>query len=135
MFCVPGGIFRRQLDVFCEIRQCGLIPSGGSLRISGRDGSSCALAISGSAICVSARILRIVFDRLAEFVGSSVVMFFLCELDAALHMVSSAATFCLLGRVDLNCRATKNRYDRDSDWLLVQHMYLSFWPTFCVIYR
>jgi hypothetical protein len=62
-------------------------------------------------------------------------MFFLGKLDAALNMVSAAV---LLGRfrsVHLGSRATKNRYDGDSEYLLVQHMYFSFWPTFCAIYR
>ena len=54
-------------------------------------------------------------DRLAEFVSSGVKMFFLGKLDAALNMVSAAV---LLGRfrsVDLDSRATKNRYDGDSE--------------------
>jgi hypothetical protein len=74
-------------------------------------------------------------DRFAEFLSSGVKVFFLGKLDAALHRVSAAA---LLGRfcsVDLNSRTTKNRYDGDSEWLLVQHMYFSFWTTFCAIYR
>jgi hypothetical protein len=114
VFLVTGGILRRQLDVFCKIRQRGLIPGGGSLGISRREGSSRSLAIGGAAICVSARIVRIVFDRLAEFVSSGVKMFFLGKLDAALDMISAAA----LGRfrsVDLNSRTTKNRYDGDSE--------------------
>src|SRR5207244_5375333 len=88
------------------------------LGVSRRDGSSCSLAIGGAAICVSARIFRIVFDRLAEFVSSGVKVFFLGKLDAALHMVSAAA-FGRFRCVDLNCHTTKNRCDCDTDWLLV----------------
>src|SRR4029453_9975620 len=135
VFLVTGGILRRELDVFCKIRQRGLIPGGGAFRVSRCEGSSRSLAIGGAAICISARIFRIVFDRLAEFLSSSVKVFFLGKLDAALHIVSATA---LLGRfrsVDLSGRTTKNRYDGDSEWLLVQHVYFSFWPTFCAIYR
>ena len=114
MFRVAGGILRCQLDVFCKIRQCGLIPRGGPLGISRREGSSCSLAIGCSAICVSARIFRIVFDRLAEFVSSGVKMFFLGKLDAALDMICAAA-FGRFRSIDLNGRTTKNRYDGDSE--------------------
>src|SRR5262249_42787350 len=107
----------------------------GPLGVSRCDGSPCSLAIGGTAICISTRIFRISLDRFAEFVSSGIKMFLLGKLDTALNMVSAAA---LLGRfrpIDLNCRTTKNRYEGDCDWLLVQHMYFSFWPTFCAIYR
>ena len=61
------------------------------------------------------RIFRIVFDRFAEFVSSGVVMFLLGKLDAALNMISAAAALGRFRSVDLNSRATKNRYDGDSE--------------------
>jgi hypothetical protein len=112
-----------------------LIPGGCALGISRRDGSSRSLAIGGAAIYISARIFRILLDRFAEFVSSGVKVFFLGKLDAALNMISAAAAFGRFRSVDLNSRTTKNRYDGDSEWLFVQHMYFSFWPTFCAIYR
>src|SRR6476659_1397662 len=115
MLHVSRGILRRQLDVFCKIRQRGLIPGSGPLGISRLHGSSCGLPIGGSAICVSARIFRILFDRLAEFVSSGVIMFFLGKLDAALNMISAAAALWRFCSVDLNSRRTKNRYDGDSE--------------------
>ena len=116
----------KQFDAFCKIPQRGLIPSGGPLGISRCDGGSCSLAIGGPAICVSARIFRILLDRFAEFLSSGIKVLFLGKLDPALNIISAAV---LLGRfrsVDLNSRTTKNRYDGDSEWLLVQHMYFSF---------
>src|SRR4029453_3376483 len=111
------------------------IPGGGAFGVSRCHCSSCSLPIGCSSICISARIFRILLDRFAKFLSSGVKVFFLGKLDAALNMVSAAV---LLGRfrsVDLNSRTTKNRHDGDSEWLLVQHMYFSFWPTFCAIYR
>jgi hypothetical protein len=69
-------------------------------------------------------------DRFAEFLSSGVIVFFLGKLNAALNMISAAAAFGRFRSVDLNSRTTKNRYDGDSEWLLVQHMYFSFSPTF-----
>src|SRR4029453_6076016 len=121
VFLVTGGILRRELDVFCKIRQRGLIPGGGAFRVSRCEGSSRSLAIGGPAICISARIFGIVFDRLAEFLSSSVKVFFLGKLDAALHIVSATA---LLGRfcsVDLSGRTPKNLYEGDGRWLFVNN--------------
>src|ERR1700757_5033447 len=120
MLIVTGGILRRQLDVFCKIRQRGLIPRGGTLGVSRSHGRSCSLPIGGSAICISPGIFRIGLDRFAEFLSSSIEVFLLGKLDAALHMISAAA-LGRFGPVDLNRRTTKNRYDGDSDWLLIQH--------------
>jgi hypothetical protein len=47
-------------------------------------------------------------------------VFFLGELDAALHMISAAtAALGLLCCVDLKRRTAKNRYDGDSEYLVV----------------
>src|SRR4030095_10982738 len=112
---VSGGILRRQLDVFSKIRQRRLIPGGGAFRVSRREGRSRSLAIGCSAICISARIFRIICDRLAEFLSGGVKMFLLGKLDAALHMISAAGFLSWFRSVDLNSRTTKNRYDGDSE--------------------
>jgi len=50
-------------------------------------------------------------------------------------MVSAFALLSRFRSIDLNSRTAKNRYDSDSEWLLLQHMYFSFRLTFCAIYR
>jgi hypothetical protein len=53
-------------------------------------------------------------------------MFLLGKFDPALHVISAASFFRRFRRGDLNNRATKNRYDCETYWLLLQHIDFSF---------